>query len=113
MQHLHKFHILHRNLKLDNILLTSNNQIKITDFVLARLETYPMMPYTPEDPKERERSNREIHRLWYRAPEMLFRKSYYANEIDIWSLGCILAELALGAPLFKGRNEIEYLFQVF
>jgi serine/threonine protein kinase len=48
--------------------------VKICDFALARLETFPIIPYTPEDPKERERSNREMKRLWYRAPEMLLRK---------------------------------------
>ena len=41
---------------------------------MSRLETFPIIPYTPEDPKERERSNREVKRLWYRAPELLFRK---------------------------------------
>ena len=74
--------------------------IKIGDLSLARKETFPIIKYTPEDPKDRMRSNREIKRLSYRAPELLVRKNYYATEIDIWSLGCILAELALGKPLF-------------
>lgn len=104
---------MHRNLKPDNILFSHTNTLKLHDFALSRLETFPMIAYTPEDPKERERSNREIHRLWYRAPEMLFRKQYYGQEIDIWSVGCILAEMALGHPLFKGKSEIDYLFQVF
>lgn len=44
---------------------------------------------------------------------MLFRKQYYSCEIDSWSLGCILAELVLRNPLFGGKTEIEYLFEVF
>jgi serine/threonine protein kinase len=56
--------------------------------------------YTPEDPKERERSGREARRLWYRAPELLLRKREYSLEVDMWSVGCVLAELALAMPLF-------------
>jgi len=56
--------------------------------------------YTPEDPKERERSGREARRLWYRAPELLLRKREYSLEVDMWSVGCLLAELALAMPLF-------------
>ncbi|CAD8186118.1 unnamed protein product [Paramecium octaurelia] len=112
VEYLHQNHILHRNLKPDNIFI-NNKVVKISDFGMSRLETFPIIPYTPEDPKERERSNREVKRLWYRAPEMLFRKQYYSCEIDSWSLGCILAELALRSPLFGGKTEIEYLFEVF
>ncbi|CAD8184538.1 unnamed protein product [Paramecium pentaurelia] len=112
VEYLHQNHILHRNLKPDNIFII-NKIVKISDFGMSRLETFPIIPYTPEDPKERERSNREVKRLWYRAPEMLFRKQYYSCEIDSWSLGCILAEMALRSPLFNGKTEIEYLFEVF
>ena len=44
---------------------------------------------------------------------MLFRKNFYAYEVDIWSIGCLLAELALGQPLFSGESEVEQLFKVF
>ncbi|CAD8088890.1 unnamed protein product [Paramecium sonneborni] len=112
VEYLHQNHILHRNLKPDNIFIV-NKLVKISDFGMSRLETFPIIPYTPEDPKERERSNREVKRLWYRAPEMLFRKQYYSCEIDSWSLGCILGEMVLRSPLFSGKTEIEYLFEVF
>ena len=101
---------MHRNLKPDNILLDSNEDVKLGDFSLSRIVMHPHVPYTPEDPKERERSGREARRLWYRAPEMLFRKNIYAFEVDIWSIGCIFYELFMGEPLFKGDNEVEQLF---
>ena len=44
---------------------------------------------------------------------MLFRKNFYAYEVDLWSIGCLLAELALGQPLFTGESEVEQLFKVF
>lgn len=87
-------------MKPDNILINSDGNLKISDFTLSRIGVESDQVYTPEDPKERERSGREARRLWYRAPEMLFRKNVYAFEVDLWSLGCLMAELALGEPLF-------------
>jgi serine/threonine protein kinase len=105
--------LMHRNLKPDNVLLTEDEQVKLSDFSLSRIIMHPHVPYTPEDPKERERSGREARRLWYRAPEMLFRKHIYSFEVDMWSLGCIFYELALGEPVFNGENEVEQLFRIF
>jgi serine/threonine protein kinase len=103
----HRNGVMHRNLKPDNIMITADNTIKLGDFSLSRIAQIPHFPYTPEDPKERERSGREARRLWYRPPEMLFRKKYYSFEVDMWAVGCLLAELALGEPLFNGETEIE------
>jgi serine/threonine protein kinase len=104
---------MHRNLKPHNILIQNDGTVKISDFTLSRISTAPHFPYTPEDPKVRERSTRETRRLWYRAPEMIFRKEVYAFEVDLWSIGCLLAELALGEPLFKGETEVDQLFKIF
>ena len=68
----HSNGLMHRNLKLDNILSDNQGNIKIADFTLSRIALVKDAVYTPEDPKERERSGREARRLWYRAPEMLF-----------------------------------------
>ena len=87
----HSKGLMHRNLKPDNILVTSENQAKISDFTMSRIGVQPTIAYTPEDPKERDRSGREARRLWYRAPEMLFRKELYAYEVDLWSVGCLFA----------------------
>jgi serine/threonine protein kinase len=78
---------MHRNLKPHNVLIQNDGEIKLSDFTLSRIGTEPNHPYTPEDPKERERSTRETRRLWYRAPEMIFRKEIYSFEVDLWSVG--------------------------
>lgn len=109
----HRNGIMHRNLKPDNIMVTRNDIIKLTDFSLSRIAAIPHFVYTPEDPKERERSGREARRLWYRPPELLFRKKFYSFEVDMWAVGCLLAEMALGEPLFNGESEIEQLFKIF
>jgi serine/threonine protein kinase len=113
LRYCHESGLMHRNLKPHNILVEEDGTIKISDFTLSRISTAPHCPYTPEDPKERERSTRETRRLWYRAPEMIFRKEVYAFEVDLWSVGCLFAELALGEPLFNGESEVEQLFKIF
>ena len=105
----HKRGIIHKNLKPDNILVSATGTVKISDFTYQKWK----YAYTPEDPKERERSSREARRPWYRAPELLLRKELYGSEIDMWTAGCLLAELVLGVPLFNGENEIEDLFKIF
>jgi len=79
---------------------------------MARLMDNSIINYTPEDPKERDRSGREARRLWYRAPELLLRKSKYTQEIDMWSVGCIIAEMFTNSVLFEGDSEVEQLFKV-
>merc|ERR1712032_1331835 len=51
--------------------------------------------------------------LWYRAPEILLGSALYTCSVDTWSIGCVLAEMATGAPLFRGTSEIETLFKIF
>ena len=113
LDYTHHCGIMHRNLKPDNILVTAEGQVKLADFTLARLCVTPHVPYTPEDPKERDRSGREARRLWYRPPEMLMRKEMYSYEVDMWAAGCLLAEMACGEPLFTADTEIEQLFRIF
>ena len=83
LEYIHTRGIIHRNLKPDNVLVNNNGGLKISDFTLSRMEAVPQYAYTPEDPKERERSGREARRLWYRAPELLLRKDLYGSEVDI------------------------------
>lgn len=104
---MHHHGIMHRNLKSDNIIVSSTGELKITDFALSKQCSAPHGTYTPEDPKERDRSGREARRLYYRAPEFLFRKEGYSFEVDIWAVGCIMAEIILNEPLFTGDTEIE------
>lgn len=96
VRHCHETRIIHRDLKPANILLAGANSevIKIADFGLARAFSIPIKPYT-----------KDVVTLYYRAPELLLKFNEYATPVDIWSVGCIFAELALRKALFPGQNE--------
>lgn len=98
--HMHR--ILHRDLKPQNLLVDTEGHIKLADFGLARLFNIPMGIYT-----------HEVVTLWYRAPEILLGSKFYATGVDIWSLGCIFAEMILRRPIFPGDSEIDQLFRIF
>ncbi|KAJ3184828.1 Cyclin-dependent kinase 10 [Gaertneriomyces sp. JEL0708] len=92
--YLHSNYIIHRDLKLSNLLLTSHGILKIADFGLARTFAKPAQPMTPN-----------VVTLWYRAPELLFGEKEYTTAIDMWAVGCIFGELLLGRPLLPGKEE--------
>ncbi|CAE8653312.1 unnamed protein product, partial [Polarella glacialis] len=97
-----------------NVLLDpSSGVVKLCDLAHGRALDTPLRPYSPEEPKLRESSTREARRLNYRAPELLLRQAVYGPAADVWSAGALLAEAALGEPLFPSRCEIEHLFRVF
>uniref|UniRef100_T1GSC0 cyclin-dependent kinase n=1 Tax=Megaselia scalaris TaxID=36166 RepID=T1GSC0_MEGSC len=98
----HTNRILHRDLKPQNLLVDSKGNIKLADFGLARSFNVPMRAYT-----------HEVVTLWYRAPEILLGTKMYATGVDIWSLGCIFAEMILRKPLFAGDSEIDQLYRIF
>jgi len=105
--------IMHRNLKPDNIFIDQQGLVKLGDFTTTRMLDIPFQSYTPEDPKERERSGREMRRLWYRAPELILRDEIYGPKVDTWSVGCLLSEAATGKALFQSDSEIDHLFRTF
>ena len=76
--------------------------MKLADFGLARLSGLPSGPYTAE-----------VVTLWYRAPELLLGANRYCGPVDVWSIGCIFAEMATGYALFPGRSDIDQLFKIF
>lgn len=99
----HTYRVLHRDLKPHNLLISANGtQLKLADFGLARLSALPNGPYT-----------HEVVTLWYRAPELLLGANRYSASVDVWSTGCIFAEMATGYPLFPGRTDIDQLFKIF
>jgi serine/threonine protein kinase len=113
LKFLHGRSVMHRNLKPENVLVDKcgsggDIHVKVSDLSMSRSISFPnMQSYTPEDPKDRDRSGREARRLWYRAPEFFFRQLVYGQEVDMWTVGCLLAEMARGDPLFVAESEIE------
>lgn len=101
---LHSHRIIHRDLKPQNILVSSEKPhcLKVADFGMARAFSMPLPKYT-----------HEVVTTWYRAPEILFGSQEYSLPIDMWSVGCILGEMATGIALFRGDSEIDTIFQVF
>ncbi|XP_061994307.1 cyclin-dependent kinase G-2 isoform X1 [Rosa rugosa] len=102
VKYLHDNWVLHRDLKTSNLLLNNRGELKICDFGLARQYGSPLKPYT-----------HLVVTLWYRAPELLLGAREYSTAIDMWSLGCIMAELLSKEPLFNGKTEFEQLDKIF
>ncbi|TSK16203.1 Cyclin-dependent kinase 2 [Bagarius yarrelli] len=98
----HSHRVLHRDLKPQNLLINAQGEIKLADFGLARAFGVPVRTYT-----------HEVVTLWYRAPEILLGCKFYSTAVDIWSLGCIFAEMITRRALFPGDSEIDQLFRIF
>ncbi|KAI9347265.1 cyclin-dependent kinase 10-like protein [Obelidium mucronatum] len=91
---LHKHSVIHRDLKMSNLLLTSQGVLKIADFGLARKFADPPRPMTPR-----------VVTLWYRSPEIILGEKMYTTAADMWSVGCIFGELLKNSPLLPGKIE--------
>ena len=102
LNEIHKFNVIHRDIKPDNILVSKNGVVKIADFGMARIIASPGRAMT-----------RNIVTRWYRPPEIFFGAKYYSFSVDMWGIGCILAELYQKKPLFTGNNDFETLAQIF
>uniref|UniRef100_A0A1B6D7T3 Cyclin-dependent kinase 20 n=2 Tax=Clastoptera arizonana TaxID=38151 RepID=A0A1B6D7T3_9HEMI len=99
VSHLHKHNIMHRDLKPANLLISSVGELKIADLGLGRVMWAENdRPYS-----------HQVATRWYRAPELLYGTKYYSSAIDMWAVGCILAELNNKTPLFPGDSDIEQL----
>jgi serine/threonine protein kinase len=98
----HANRVLHRDLKPQNLLINSKGQLKLGDFGLARAFGIPVNTFS-----------NEVVTLWYRAPDVLLGSRTYNTSIDIWSAGCIMAEMYTGRPLFPGTTNEDQLVRIF
>jgi len=96
---LHSADVLHRDLKPSNLLLNANCDLKLCDFGLARSARPP-----PDIDDSSNFLTEYVATRWYRAPEVMLTFKEYTRAIDIWSVGCVLAEMLSGKPLFPGRD---------
>ncbi|KAJ1737350.1 cyclin-dependent kinase 5 [Coemansia sp. Benny D160-2] len=98
----HRNRVLHRDLKPQNLLINKRGDLKLGDFGLARAFGIPVRSYS-----------HEVVTLWYRAPDVLMGSRQYDTSIDIWSIGCIFAEMATGRPFFAGTSIDDQLLHIF
>ncbi|KAJ1411877.1 Serine/threonine-protein kinase, active site [Sesbania bispinosa] len=103
LEHCHSRGVLHRDIKGSNLLVDNEGILKIADFGLA----------TFYDSKQKHPMTSRVVTLWYRPPELLLGATFYGVGVDLWSAGCILAELLAGKPIMPGRTEVEQLHKIF
>ena len=99
---LHVHFVLHRDVKPANLLISEAGVLRLTDFGYARAFAEPNahMSY-------------ECCTLWYRPPELLLGAAHYSSGVDAWGAGCVLAELCIKRPLFRGETDIDQLAKIF
>ncbi|KAI0296717.1 kinase-like domain-containing protein [Russula brevipes] len=97
----HENRVLHRDLKPQNLLINRKGELKLGDFGLARAFGVPVNTFS-----------NEVVTLWYRAPDVLLGSRTYSTSIDVWSCGCIFAEMISGVPLFRGRDNADQLLHI-
>ncbi|KAJ8623153.1 hypothetical protein MRB53_031682 [Persea americana] len=103
LEHCHNRGVLHRDIKGSNLLLDNTGLLKIADFGLASFF----------DPNRKQPMTSRVVTLWYRPPELLLGATDYGVGVDLWSAGCILAELLAGKPIMPARTEVEQLHKIF
>ncbi|BFY97243.1 hypothetical protein BsWGS_00283 [Bradybaena similaris] len=102
LEYLHAHWILHRDMKPNNLLINEQGVLKIGDFGLARFFGSPSRPYS-----------HQVVTRWYRSPELLFGARSYGDGVDIWAVGCIIAELLIRVPFLPGDTDLDQLRRIF
>ncbi|KAE8681344.1 putative serine/threonine-protein kinase [Hibiscus syriacus] len=103
LDHCHSRGIMHRDIKGSNLLVNNEGTLKIADFGLANFYVSG----------KRQPLTSRVVTLWYRPPELLLGSTNYTAAVDLWSVGCVFAELLLGKPILQGRTEVEQLHKIF
>ncbi|TYH24393.1 hypothetical protein ES288_A03G088500v1 [Gossypium darwinii] len=103
LDHCHSRGIMHRDIKGSNLLVNNEGILKIADFGLANFY----------GSGKRQLLTSRVVTLWYRPPELLLGSTDYTAAVDLWSVGCVFAELLLGKPILQGRTEVEQLHKIF
>ncbi|XP_044476333.1 protein IMPAIRED IN BABA-INDUCED STERILITY 1-like [Mangifera indica] len=103
LEHCHSRGIMHRDIKGSNLLVNNEGILKVADFGLANFcNSNHKQPLTSR-----------VVTLWYRPPELLLGSNDYGASVDLWSVGCVFAELLTGKPILQGRTEVEQLHKIF
>lgn len=103
LEHCHSRGVMHRDIKGSNLLVNNEGILKVADFGLANFcNSGKKQPLTSR-----------VVTLWYRPPELLLGSTDYGPSVDLWSVGCVFAELLVGKPILKGRTEVEQLHKIF
>ncbi|XP_059442320.1 protein IMPAIRED IN BABA-INDUCED STERILITY 1-like isoform X2 [Corylus avellana] len=103
LEHCHSRGVMHRDIKGSNLLVNNEGILKVADFGLANF-------YSSGN---RQPLTSRVVTLWYRPPELLLGSTDYGASVDLWSVGCVFAELILGKPILQGRTEVEQLHKIF
>ena len=117
LEFMHTRNYVHRDLKTSNVLITDRYEVKLADFGLARSLDSSFIGKISSSTDghnvgEGDFTNKVIT-LWYRPPELLLGETKYGTAVDIWSCGCILAEIILGRPIFTGKTDMDQLKLIF
>ncbi|CAJ1975327.1 unnamed protein product [Sphenostylis stenocarpa] len=103
LEHCHLRGVMHRDIKGSNLLVNNEGVLKVADFGLANyVSSGHRQPLTSR-----------VVTLWYRPPELLLGSTDYGPAVDLWSVGCVFAELLVGKPILQGRTEVEQLHKIF
>ncbi|XP_020276881.1 probable serine/threonine-protein kinase At1g54610 isoform X2 [Asparagus officinalis] len=103
LEHCHSRGVIHRDIKGANLLVNNEGILKMADFGLANFWS----------PGHKQPLTSRVVTLWYRPPELLLGSTNYEASVDLWSVGCVFAELLLKKPILQGRTEVEQLHKIF